>query len=119
MCGDIVESFQASRWLGNCLFWFDDVADAALAAFYRRSHALLFAPLAEGFGLPLIEAASCSSPILARDTPTSREILRSHGVYFATADDMIGGVRSFEDAGAMRWCGKRSPASNGSNGARS
>jgi glycosyltransferase involved in cell wall biosynthesis len=100
MFDEIVESLEASPWWGKRLFWFGRADDAELATFYRRSHALLFASLAEGFGIPLVEAVSHGLPILARDTPTSREILGSRGVYFATTDDLMDGVKSFEDPAA-------------------
>jgi glycosyltransferase involved in cell wall biosynthesis len=97
LCDDIVEGFQSSPWWGERLYWLNDVDDAQLATFYLRAHALLFASRGEGFGLPLLEAASRRLPILAREIPTSREILGSRGVFFTTTEDMIDGVKQFED----------------------
>ena len=37
---------------------------------------------AEGFGLPIIEAAKHSLPIIARDIPVFREICGSNAYYF-------------------------------------
>jgi glycosyltransferase involved in cell wall biosynthesis len=101
ICDDIVETFQTSRWLGDRFFWFDAVGDAELATFYCQAHALLFASYVEGFGLPLLEAASHGLPILARDTPTPREILGSHGTFFTAADDLISGIKALEDPATL------------------
>ena len=101
MYDDIVETLEASRWLGDRLFWLDSVGDDELANFYRRAYALLFASYAEGFGLPLIEAASHGLPILARDMPTAREILGSHATFFADADQLIGNVKFMEDPATL------------------
>ena len=38
---------------------------------------------AEGFGLPLIEAARHKLPILARDIPVFREVAGDHAAYFS------------------------------------
>jgi glycosyltransferase involved in cell wall biosynthesis len=97
MYDDIVDTLEASRWLGDRLFWLDSVREEELGTFYRRAYALLFASYAEGFGLPLIEAASHGLPILARDMPTAREILGSHATFFTDAAQLISNVRVMED----------------------
>jgi glycosyltransferase involved in cell wall biosynthesis len=97
MFDDIVETIEASRWLRDRLFWFEKVGDEELATFYRQAHALLFASNAEGFGLPLLEAAHHALPILARDTPATREILGSQGTFFTGPDNLIGAILAMED----------------------
>ena len=42
---------------------------------------------AEGFGLPLIEAAQHSLPIIARDIPVFREIAGKFAYYFSGLED--------------------------------
>lgn len=60
----------------NCahFLWLDDVSDEFLAHIYRRARGLLFCSHGEGFGLPLVEAASAGLPILTRDLPVFREL---------------------------------------------
>ncbi|HVF38102.1 MAG TPA: glycosyltransferase family 1 protein [Sphingomicrobium sp.] len=58
---------------GKRLHWLDEVSDEALCQLYASSRALLMASHAEGFGLPLIEAAMYGRPILARDLAVFRE----------------------------------------------
>ncbi|MEA1619908.1 glycosyltransferase family 1 protein [Erythrobacter sp. T5W1-R] len=48
--------------------------DAALASILRDARALLFPSLAEGFGMPLIEALAAGIPVIASDLAVFREI---------------------------------------------
>ena len=47
------------------------------------SSCLIAASEGEGFGLPLIEAASHHLPIVARDLPVFREVAGEHAYYFS------------------------------------
>ncbi|MFD1796695.1 glycosyltransferase family 4 protein [Paracoccus aurantiacus] len=57
------------------------LGDAAVAAILERSHALLMPSLAEGFGLPLTEAAGRGIAILCTDLPSTRELLGDYPTY--------------------------------------
>jgi glycosyltransferase involved in cell wall biosynthesis len=57
-----------------------------LAALYRRAALVLMPSEAEGFGLPLIEAMACATPVIASDIPVLREIGADAAVYCAVAD---------------------------------
>jgi hypothetical protein len=71
---------------GRRLHWLADADDADLLAAYRDSDALLAASHGEGYGLPLVEAATQSLPILARDLPVFREVAGEGADYFAGDD---------------------------------
>lgn len=58
---------------GHRLHWLSSASDEALTMLYDKCDGLLMTSHAEGFGLPLIEAASHGLPILARDIPVFRE----------------------------------------------
>lgn len=68
---------------GKRLFWFMDASDALLERLYATCTALLAMSEGEGFGLPLIEAARHSLPILSRDLPVFREVAGAHATYFS------------------------------------
>lgn len=50
------------------------VAEAELPSLYRGAVALLFPSLYEGFGLPVIEAMACGTPVLTANTTALPEI---------------------------------------------
>jgi glycosyltransferase involved in cell wall biosynthesis len=50
-----------------------DLSRAELAETYRRATLVLITSEAEGFGLPVIEALACGTPVVASDIPALRE----------------------------------------------
>jgi glycosyltransferase involved in cell wall biosynthesis len=85
------------------LFWLQGISDEMLEHVYRSCRALLAASEAEGFGLPLIEAARYGLPIIARDIPVFREVAGEQAYYFAGEDpqalaDALRAWLSFDDA---------------------
>lgn len=97
--------------LGGRLKWLPDVDDMQLGHLYRQAAGLLMASEAEGFGLPIVEAAQYGIPILIRDLPVFREVAAGHATYFAAR----GGVELAHELAA--WLGKiangTAPASKG------
>jgi len=59
---------------------------AVLAAIYRRAALVLQPSEREGFGLPLIEAMACGTPIVASDIDVLREVAGDAGSYAAIDD---------------------------------
>jgi glycosyltransferase involved in cell wall biosynthesis len=70
---------------GKYLHWLDQVSDEGLCLFYQACRGVFMASRGEGFGLPLIEAAMHSRPVLARDLPVFRE-RRIEGVQYFSDD---------------------------------
>lgn len=58
------------------------LADAELAAVYRGARGLVFPSLAEGFGLPVLEAMALGCPVLIADRSPMREIAGEAGFRF-------------------------------------
>lgn len=78
-----------SPWWQRQLFWFPGLGDADVAHAYRDAQALIFASEAEGFGLPLIEAASLGCPVVARSLPVCEEVLGACALYFDAAPQSL------------------------------
>ena len=53
----------------------EDVPDELLPYYYSAADAFLFPSLAEGFGLELLEAAFCGTPVVTTDAPPMNEII--------------------------------------------
>lgn len=60
--------------------------DSALAALLQNARALLFPSLAEGFGLPPVEAAAMGVPVVASNLAVIRELLGEFAVYLDVTD---------------------------------
>jgi glycosyltransferase involved in cell wall biosynthesis len=68
------------------------VDKAGLAELYRRAACLVLPSRYEGFGLPLLEAMACGTPVVAADDPALREVGGDAAVY-ADGDDLADAVR--------------------------
>jgi len=62
------------------------VSDRALACLYSGATVVALPSLAEGFGLPAVEAAKCGAPVVLSDLPAHRESLGDGGLYFPPLD---------------------------------
>ncbi len=83
MVEDLVQKLRGHPNFGKHLHWFEGISDEFLVMVYEASSALLAASEAEGFGLPLIEAAQHKLPIIARDIPVFRDAAGEHAFYFS------------------------------------
>lgn len=57
-----------------------------LVAFYNLALLYIQPSLYEGFGLPILEAMSCGTPVISSDTPALKEIGGEAAVYFNPKD---------------------------------
>jgi glycosyltransferase involved in cell wall biosynthesis len=62
------------------------VLDETLVCLDTAATAAPLPSLAEGFGLPAVEAAACGAPVLLSDLPAHRESLGDGGLYFSPRD---------------------------------
>lgn len=60
---------EALRWSAS-----HDLDVSAMAEAYRRSTLLLFPSLAEGFGMPIVEAQACGTPVVTSAMPPMDEV---------------------------------------------
>jgi glycosyltransferase involved in cell wall biosynthesis len=77
---------KSHREYGRRLIWLDRASDSDLGCLYAHARALVFTSVAEGFGLPLVEATHHGLPIIASDLSPFREICGDNARYFALLD---------------------------------
>jgi glycosyltransferase involved in cell wall biosynthesis len=78
---------------------FGYATDAQLTTLYTHASCLAMPSLYEGFGLPLVEAMSCGTPVLASDISSLPEVAGDGGVLVDphSTDSIITGLRVFLD----------------------
>ena len=54
--------------------WVGEVSDEELAALYRGARALVFPSLYEGFGIPVLEAMACGTPVVTSRGGATEEV---------------------------------------------
>ena len=64
------------------IIMYHNSSSADLVFFYKNARALIHPSLAEGFGLPLIEAVYFNLPVIASDISVFQEILTNHYLSF-------------------------------------
>lgn len=82
MMQEFLEALTSHPQLDKKLFYLNSIDDNHLNQLYNTSDALIVPSNAEGFGLPLIEAAKHKLPIITRDIEVFREIATTHAFYF-------------------------------------
>lgn len=86
LCGarpprSLVEATRELR-IGPNVIWLDNLHDEEMPLLYSGAKALVFPSLYEGCGMPVLEALSCSCPVLASDIPTTREFADGAAITF-------------------------------------
>jgi alpha-1,3-rhamnosyl/mannosyltransferase len=76
------------------VMWIDYVTQDELRALYCGAGMFAYPSLAEGFGLPLIEALATGLPVIASDLPVLREIAGQHAHFVSPhrVDDIAGAI---------------------------
>jgi len=54
--------------------WVGEVPDAELAALYRGARCVVYPSLYEGFGLPVLEAMACGTPVVTSSATAMEEV---------------------------------------------
>jgi len=72
--------------LGDAIVVLPTLDRSTLAAVYRRSAVLLMPSEREGFGLPVLEALACGTPVVASDVAALREVGGYAAVYCSVND---------------------------------
>jgi glycosyltransferase involved in cell wall biosynthesis len=107
----LVDRMTTHPEYGRRLFWFSDADDGELSWLYDHVRALILPSYAEGFGLPIVEAAQRGRPVICSDIPVFREVGRDGALYFGVTDpqslavtiaDFLTGARTADPARALK-----------------
>ena len=90
----------ASSVLGDAVVVLPTLDRSTLASVYRRSALLLMPSEREGFGLPVLEALACGTPVVASDVAALREV-GGYAACHCPLDDLEA-LASHGDAAARR-----------------
>jgi glycosyltransferase involved in cell wall biosynthesis len=79
---------RLDQWkaLGTGVFEIAGLSDGQLAELMGRAEALVFPSLAEGYGLPVLEARARGCPVICSDLAVFREHLGNNAVYLPAND---------------------------------
>lgn len=83
---DLFARLDASPLRGVCLHEFNHLDDDAIGTLVAGATGMLFPSLAEGFGLPPVEAAMAGVPVVCNELPVMREILGEYPIYASVTD---------------------------------
>jgi len=86
---DLFLRIDRSAMLGAQLHEVAGLSDGAIAALLQGAAGALYPSVAEGFGLPPVEAAAMGVPVICADLPVYREILQDIPVYASVKDSYL------------------------------
>ena len=78
---------EATAALGDRIRFLGWVSDDDLAALYANAAVFAFPSLAEGFGIPVLEALALGAPVVATDLPSVREVGAEAAVLVEQGDE--------------------------------
>lgn len=80
--------FALARELGvaDAVRFVGFVPPEELPLWYNAADAFVYPSLYEGFGLPLLEAMACGTPVVASETPALREVVANAGLIVGPRD---------------------------------
>ena len=84
------------------IVWVDYVERDALRALYHAAGMFVFPSLAEGFGLPILEAFACGLPVIASELPALREVAGPDAIWVdpRRADVIADAIAALHAAGS-------------------
>lgn len=75
----VLKRIEESAYKDSIVFK-TSVGDTELYELYKTATALVFSSLLEGFGLPILEALSCSCMVITSSTTSTKEVLGDAGI---------------------------------------
>ncbi|NOX73963.1 MAG: glycosyltransferase family 4 protein [Alphaproteobacteria bacterium] len=100
--GKVFSILDGDPMMGAQVFEHSNLPDEAVQTRLAQCRALLFPSFVEGFGLPLIEAASLGVPIICGENDIYREILGDYPLYLNVDNSYLWEKEILERAGRNR-----------------
>jgi glycosyltransferase involved in cell wall biosynthesis len=85
--GDRLRSYAREAESPEAVVCLGEVTDAQLVTLYRDAVALVYPSRYEGFGLPVLEAMACGTPVIASRAASMPEVLGDAGVLLDPDDE--------------------------------
>ena len=73
-CENVLDMLERCNRIGTFVHELNTCSDAELANYLRHAQALLFPSIAEGYGMPLVEALQQGTPVIASNLQVFQEI---------------------------------------------
>jgi len=114
--GDAVCAMATRAGADDAVMRLGPVSEKRLRTLYRGAVALAYPSLYEGFGLPLLEAMACGTPVIASNTASMPEVLGDAGILLDPSDGqawaraIIDVVHDGQTRGRLRAAGLRRAA---------
>lgn len=114
--GDAVSAIAAREGAAAAVVRLGSVNERRLQALYQGSVALVYPSFYEGFGLPLVEAMACGTPVIASNVASMPEVLGNAGILLDPSDKdawtqaIVGLVSGGETRARLREAGLRRAA---------
>jgi glycosyltransferase involved in cell wall biosynthesis len=80
------DAAEAARPLGRRVRFLGKVDEGDLPALYNLATVVACPSLIEGFGLPVLEAMACGTPVVCSDIPVFREVAGNAAAYAQPSD---------------------------------
>jgi glycosyltransferase involved in cell wall biosynthesis len=103
LCEQTIKRFSRLEAQGRPFTHIADATDADLQYAYRHARCLIFPSVAEGFGLPIVEALAQALPAIASDIPVHREVGGDLATYIPLGDPahLAALLRSIENGSTL------------------
>jgi glycosyltransferase involved in cell wall biosynthesis len=82
----VMDILDRSVALRSHIVWISRATSKSLAGLLRGAHALLMPSYDEGYGLPLVEALSLGTPVIASDIPVFHEVTQGWAKFISPTD---------------------------------
>lgn len=107
LSGNLTESVAEkvhSNHLERQVYGLGMVPEEMLPSLYRGAHALVMPSKYEGFGLPLVEAMACGTPVFASDRTAIPEVCAEAAFYFNPdqLESMVDALNQLTDEALLR-----------------